>query len=222
MKRISLRRGTRPRNQTLLDCRGQRRVKRVDDSFSAQGSSVTNFAARNADKFAMAKPGRVIRDYRGSDRERARARDAGFSESFRARGRLPTCRSLWSLGTHCLTTARASAIRSEQTHRRRCPYPQRLRGFAPRSTLAPLLLHLLRCDADARPPYWISLAILGWRHRTTSIVSPRWSQGASVRSCLTPKYRSVVVTEACPRLNWICSRAALPLCANLANVRRRS
>ena len=51
---------------------------------------------------------------------------------------------------------------------------------------------------------------------------PSRSHGASVKSCFTPKYRSVVVIDACPKLNWICSSCALPLCASFANVRRRS
>src|SRR5580693_1307888 len=44
-------------------------------------------------------------------------------------------------------------------------------------------------DDDTRTPgdVWCGF------QRRTSTVSPKWSQGASVRSCLTPKYRSVVV-----------------------------
>ena len=52
--------------------------------------------------------------------------------------------------------------------------------------------------------------------------SPRWSHGASCRSCRTPRYFSVVTILAWPSESWICSIAALPLWASLAEVRRRS
>jgi hypothetical protein len=110
----------------------------------------------------------------------------------------------------------------EQAHSRRCANPQRLPDLAPGIPLTPLLPHLLGGNASAGSAHRMICEGLGRCHRDTSTVSPRWSHGASVRSCLTPRYRSVVMTDACPRLSWICSRAALPLCASLANVRRRS
>jgi|SRR5579871_1827238 len=110
----------------------------------------------------------------------------------------------------------------EQAHSRRCANTQRLPDLAPGIPLTPLLPHLLGGNASAGAPHRMICEGLGRCHRDTSNVSPRWSHGASVRSCLTPRYRSVVMTDACPRLSWICSKAALPLCASLANVRRRS
>lgn len=54
------------------------------------------------------------------------------------------------------------------------------------------------------------------------IRNPNTSQGALVKSWVTPRYRSVVCTLAWPKLSWICSNGALPLCASLANVLRKS
>src|ERR1022692_3218815 len=48
------------------------------------------------------------------------------------------------------------------------------------------------------------------------------SFGAWIRSCLVPRYRSVVWTDAWPSSNWICSRSAPAARQNFAQERRAS
>jgi hypothetical protein len=52
--------------------------------------------------------------------------------------------------------------------------------------------------------------------------NPSLSPGASVRLCSTPRYRSVVRRDLCPKDSCIWSTPAPPLWASFAWVRRRS
>jgi hypothetical protein len=55
----------------------------------------------------------------------------------------------------------------------------------------------------------------------TATLSLIASLGAFTRSCLVPRYRSVVWTDAWPNSNWICSSSPPAARHNFAHVRRR-
>jgi hypothetical protein len=61
-----------------------------------------------------------------------------------------------------------------------------------------------------------------WRQPYPDTRSLMASFGAFARSCLVPRYRSVVCTEACPSNIWICSSSPPAARQSFAQVRRGS
>jgi hypothetical protein len=75
----------------------------------------------------------------------------------------------------------------KETHRSRRSDPQSFRCPTPAFTPTSQVVDLFRFGGHSGPTSSILHPCLGCDHQGTSIVKPKRSQGASLKSCLTPR-----------------------------------